>query len=406
EATEAARLRAQVSASEAAEKMRDEIGALKQRNVALENEKDSLDGKVIELQSSVSAKDLELKDLNVVVSSFKSQNGDLVDQVHALETTCSSLRDQVSGYERLKEQTEDFQDARMNIINDKVVKLDADLLKMALHLEDKFYPHLLTTIFGRRWLLTQGLKLAVVKCLNSPKYLTALGSAISHAIEKEMQSELSTDIDHKKASRSLEDVVSYNPAAEADFNSALHRLREVDFPLLAELSSYKDASASDIMDLLRLESPLGDAPRMSDLQPDVEQLTLPIHRPEDQVVLGETSLSFALSAASTSGNVPAAVVTTTALSTTFASASSVPPITTDDYEIVSVDGQEDVQGNVASFPTVEFEKEELDTTLTHLVDPILSRCFLVFLLLLLYTAAVCGLFAACGNRRGGEYVSI
>ncbi|GKG33913.1 hypothetical protein Tco_0434072, partial [Tanacetum coccineum] len=31
--------------------------------------------------------------------------------------------------------------------------------------------------------------------------------------------------------------------------------------------------------------------------PDVEQLTLPIHRPEDQVVLGETSLSFALSVA-------------------------------------------------------------------------------------------------------------
>ncbi|GKG39640.1 hypothetical protein Tco_0463785, partial [Tanacetum coccineum] len=98
---------------------------------------------------------------------------------------------------------------------------DADLLEMALHMEDKFYPHLLTTIFGRRWLLTQGLKLAVVKCLNSPKYLTALGSAISHAIEKEMQSELSTDIDHKKASRSLADVVSYNPAAEVDFNSAL-----------------------------------------------------------------------------------------------------------------------------------------------------------------------------------------
>ncbi|GKD25667.1 hypothetical protein Tco_1231881 [Tanacetum coccineum] len=68
EAAEAAHFRAQVSAAEATEKMHaDEIDALKQRNVALENEKDSLDGKVIELQSSVSAKDLELKDLNVVV---------------------------------------------------------------------------------------------------------------------------------------------------------------------------------------------------------------------------------------------------------------------------------------------------------------------------------------------------
>ncbi|GKG05641.1 hypothetical protein Tco_0325727, partial [Tanacetum coccineum] len=141
----------------------DEIGALKQRNVALENEKDSHDRKVTELQSLVSAKDLELKDLNVVVSFLKSQNDGLVDQ-----TTCSSLR------ELSKEQIEEFQDAQMNIVNDKVVKLDADLL-------------------------------------------------------------------------------------------------EVDLRLLAELSSHKDASAADIMELIRLESPLANAPGMSDLQPNVEQ---------------------------------------------------------------------------------------------------------------------------------------
>ncbi|GJZ78694.1 hypothetical protein Tco_0643531 [Tanacetum coccineum] len=401
EAAEAARLRAQVSAAEATEKMHaDEIDALKQRNVALENEKDSLDGKEMELQSSVTAKDLELKDLNVAVSSLRSQNDGLVDQVHALETTCSSLCGQVSGYERLKEQIEEFQDAQMNIINHKVAKLDADLLEMALHLKEKFYPHLLNTISGRRWLLTRGVKLAVIKCLNSQEYFIALGSAISRAIEKGMQDGLSAGIDHGKEGRSLADIVAYNLVAEADYNSALQRLREVDFPLLAELSSRKDASTVDIMDLLCLEGPLADAPGMSDLQPDVEQLTLPIHRPEDQVVLGETSLSFDLSVAhslvekirenvaaqrstlidvwvplvdplsaknligeaSTSGSVPAAVVATTALSNTFSSASSVPPITMDDYDIVNVDGQEDVSGNVASFPTVEFEKEELDTT--------------------------------------------
>ncbi|GJR48833.1 hypothetical protein Tco_1316936 [Tanacetum coccineum] len=107
---------------------------------------------------------------------------------------------------------------------------------------------------------------------------------------------------------------------------------EVEFPLLAELKSHKDASTADVMNLVSLEGPLADAPGMSDLQPDVEQWTLPIHRPEDQVVLGK---------ASTSGSVPAAVVTTTALSTTFAAASSVPPITIEDYEIVGTDGSKD-----------------------------------------------------------------
>ncbi|GJT65899.1 hypothetical protein Tco_1017379 [Tanacetum coccineum] len=209
EAAEAACLRAQVSAAEATEKiLADEIDALKQRNVSLEKEKDSLDGKVAELQSSVAAKDLEVKDLNVAMSSLRSQNDGLVDQVHVLEITCSSLRGQVA-------------------------KLDADLLEMALYLGEKFYLHLLNTISSRRWLLTCGVKLVVTKCLNSPEYLIALGSAISHSIEKGMQDGLSADIDHGKAGRSLTDIVAYNPAAEADYNSALQRLREVDFPLLA-----------------------------------------------------------------------------------------------------------------------------------------------------------------------------
>ncbi|GJY64624.1 hypothetical protein Tco_0466084 [Tanacetum coccineum] len=351
-----------------------------QRNVALEDEKDSLNGKITELQSSVSAKDLALKDFDVTVSSLKSQNDGLVDQVHALETTCSSLRDQVSGYEHLKEQIEEFQDAQMNIVTEKLVKLDADLLEMALHLKEKFYRHLLTTISGRRWLLTHGLKLAVVKCLNSPEYLTALGAAISRAIEKGMQSGLSAGIDHGKEERSLTDVAAYNPAAEADFNSALQRLREVDYPLLAELKSHKDASVEDIMNLLRLEGPLANAPGMSDLQSDIDHLMLPIHRSKDQVVLGETSLSFALcvthsrverirenvaaqrsalidvwaplvdplsadnlmGAAGTSGSVPTTIATTIALSTTFVSTRSIPPITVDDYEITGTDDQEGV----------------------------------------------------------------
>ncbi|GKG54963.1 hypothetical protein Tco_0562950, partial [Tanacetum coccineum] len=57
-----------VAAAEATEKIHvDEIDALKQKNAVFENEKESLDGKVAKLQSSVSTKDLELKDLNVDV---------------------------------------------------------------------------------------------------------------------------------------------------------------------------------------------------------------------------------------------------------------------------------------------------------------------------------------------------
>nr|GEX30266.1 hypothetical protein [Tanacetum cinerariifolium] len=342
-------------AVEAATKVHvDELNVLKQKNVTFYDEKNSLDGKIIELQSLIFAKDLEHKDLNVAVSSLRSHNDSLVDQI------------------------EEFQDAQMKIVDDKVAKLDADLLEMAYHLEEKFYPHLLTTISGQRWLLTHCLKLVFVKCLNSSEFLTALGTAIIHEIEQGMQSGLAAEIDH---------------------------VRKVDFPLLVELKSHKDASVEDIINLLCLEGPLADAPGMTDLQPDVEQLRVPIHMSEDQVVLGESSLSFSLSishsrveqisanitaersalmdvwtplseplyiqnligVASTSDSMPTVVATITAISTTFTFASSISPITVVDYEVVNADGQENSQGNtqgdVASFSMVDFEKEELDTPL-------------------------------------------
>nr|GEU88736.1 hypothetical protein [Tanacetum cinerariifolium] len=73
EAAKAVHLCAQVSTVEATEQMHaSEIDALKQKNAALENEKVSLDEKVAELQSLVSTKDLELKDLNAALSSLRS----------------------------------------------------------------------------------------------------------------------------------------------------------------------------------------------------------------------------------------------------------------------------------------------------------------------------------------------
>nr|GEX78449.1 hypothetical protein [Tanacetum cinerariifolium] len=312
DAIEAIHLYARVSASKVTEKKHaSEIDALKQKNVALKNDKGFLDGKVVKLQSLVSTKDLELKELNAV---------------HELEVTCSSLREQISGYENLTDRLEEFQDAQLKVVNDKVAKLDADLAEMACHLEEKFYPHLFTTISGLKWLLTHGLKLVLIKCLNSSEYLTTLGAAISRSIEKGMQ--------------------------DADINSALQELYELDCPLLVELKSHKDASVEDIMNLLILEGPLADAPGMGDLQPDTEQLKVPIHISKDQNLIGEVS---------TFASIPAA--TTMTLSTTYASASSIPPNTVNDYEIVNEDGQESPQGNVqGDAATVEFKKEDLDTT--------------------------------------------
>ncbi|GKF34945.1 hypothetical protein Tco_0108145, partial [Tanacetum coccineum] len=50
----------------------------------------------------------------------------------------------------------------------------------------------------------------------------------------------------------LTDLEAYIPSVEDDFNSVIRDLRDLNFPLLQELSDKKDASTWDIMDLLRL----------------------------------------------------------------------------------------------------------------------------------------------------------
>ncbi|GJZ60375.1 hypothetical protein Tco_0616191 [Tanacetum coccineum] len=173
-----------------------------------------------------------------------------------------------------------------------------------------------------------------MKCLQSLEYLAALGGAIGCAIDKVMQDGLAAGIDHGKAGRGLVDVAAYDPFAKANYVSAMNALRAVDFPLLAQPASQKDASIADIMGLLHLDGQAAETPEADQLQPSPEQLMLPIHWLKDQSLSAENLVGEA----STLG-VSAAVATTTALSTTFVQASSVPPIPVSDYEVADTEAQ-------------------------------------------------------------------
>ncbi|GKD58249.1 hypothetical protein Tco_1295758 [Tanacetum coccineum] len=267
---------------------------------------------------------------------------------------------------------------------------------MALHLEEKFYPRLLTTIFERRWLLTHGMKLAIAKCLNSTEYLSTLRAAISKAIEKGMQEGLFAGITHGTKGRKLTNVAAYNPSTEADYLSALQRLQGVNFSLIAELRANKDASIDTIMKLLRLEDALAERLGLTESQPHVNQLMVPIHHSLDQRVIGASALSLSLDVSSswvrkikenisnhvsalcgifvplseplsvvalegmegTFGGAPGTADTTMALSIIVASTSIVRPIFIDDYDVTGVDDQATTDGNVANkdanpFPNVD-----------------------------------------------------
>ncbi|GJY02554.1 hypothetical protein Tco_0360706 [Tanacetum coccineum] len=294
-AAEAIRLLAEASKFETAEKsLQDEIRSLKERNDALEKEKGELGVRVVDLSTSVKVREQEAAALDVVVTTVKLQNDRLVDQVHELETSSAGLWEKVAVYENCMSQLKKFQDERMKEVNDKFDKLDVDVIEMALHLEERFYPHLLTTIVGRRWLLTHGIKLAIAKCLHSPEYLSALGAAISRAIEKGMQDGLAAGITHGQEGRVLSYVAAFSPSAKSDYISALQELQDENSSLLAKLKFNKDASIETLINILHLEEPVAERLGLEESQPHEDQLMVPIHHSPDQTVVGATSLSFSL----------------------------------------------------------------------------------------------------------------
>ncbi|GJU38380.1 hypothetical protein Tco_1191337 [Tanacetum coccineum] len=150
--------------------------------------------KVTKLEASAASKGRELTDLNAQLTFVKSQNDNLVDRIHELEVSSFGLQEKITMYEDCIGQLEKFQDDRMKEVNDKFDKLYADFIEMALHLEERFYPHLFTTISG---------------------------PAIGKAIEKGMHDGLSAVITHGMEGRALTDNAAYNPSAEADYISAL-----------------------------------------------------------------------------------------------------------------------------------------------------------------------------------------
>nr|GEY16710.1 hypothetical protein [Tanacetum cinerariifolium] len=234
----------------------------------LKREKNELSVKVTNLSASMKVKEHEVTDLDTQAIAVKLQNDNLVDRVHELEISSAKLQEKVAAYKDFIGQLEKFQDEKMEV-NEKFDKLCANFVDMALHLEEKFYPHLLTTIFGRRWLLALGMKLAIIRCLNSAEYMYALGAAVSKVVEKGMQEELSAGITHGAKDRKLADVTAYNPSAKADYLSALQRLQNVNFSLIAELKSNKDASVDIIRNLFRLDDALAESASALSLSLDV-----------------------------------------------------------------------------------------------------------------------------------------
>nr|GEV90557.1 RING/U-box superfamily protein [Tanacetum cinerariifolium] len=317
-----------------------EVGVLRDHSSTLEREKNEINVKVIDLSALVKVREREVADLDALVTVVKLQNDNLVDQgprlAKPLRRVC--IKGHLLGLP-----------VRIRIFSRQLNSGDQSFLR-GIDCENSYFQH----------------PNVVFRCI-----VILWGCYITHGVE----------------GRKLANVALYNPSAKADYVSALQRLQNVSFFLIAKLKSNKDASVDTIINLLRLDDALTERLGLTESQPYANQLMVPIHHYPDQRVIGASALSFSLDVfhsrvrkireniaihvsalrgvfvplfaaalEGTEGTFGYAHDTTTTLSVTFVSAGTILPISTDDYEVAHADGQEgaSVDGETAAVENINF----------------------------------------------------
>nr|GFC78206.1 hypothetical protein [Tanacetum cinerariifolium] len=76
----------------------------------------------------------------------------------------ASLKEQVSREEKLKAAFEEFKRYEDDRVERRCAELDARLDALSIDFDEELYPHMLTAIAGRRWVIGHGLLLDAMKC--------------------------------------------------------------------------------------------------------------------------------------------------------------------------------------------------------------------------------------------------
>nr|GEU39197.1 transposase (putative), gypsy type [Tanacetum cinerariifolium] len=194
-------------------------------------------------------------------------------------TEVATLQEQVSGEEKLKAAFEEFKQYEDSQVEQRYAEMDARLDALSIDFDEELYLHMLTAIAGRRWMIGHGLRLAVMKCVESLELRQAFVDVVSAGIAKGMIEGLRHGVEHGQAQLNLESIEAYDLEAEAKYIAALQALKDLKYPLVDQLEGLKDASMDVIMAAMYLESNTGDdaLQRVSDLRPSSSQLTIPVY---------------------------------------------------------------------------------------------------------------------------------
>nr|GEY89052.1 cytochrome P450 81E8-like [Tanacetum cinerariifolium] len=234
-------------------------------------------------EKRIQARELEIKNLEVLLETeagikraaeeksaglsqelerMRAQFSELQMSNERLSQKVDALQQQVSGEESLKAAFEDYKRQQYHMVEQRCAEMDARLDAMSIDFDEELYPHMLTAIAGRRWVIGYGLRLVTMKCAESLEMRQAFADVVSAGIAKGMSEGLKHGVEHGHAQRTIESLEAYDQEAEAKFAAALQSLKDLKLLLLDQLEGLKDAPMDVIMASLYLEDDTGgDAPQ-------------------------------------------------------------------------------------------------------------------------------------------------
>ncbi|GJU07027.1 hypothetical protein Tco_1123457 [Tanacetum coccineum] len=170
-------------------------------------------------------------------------------------------------------------------VEELLEKQEEKLRKLSIEYDEELYPHMLSAIAERRWLISHGLRLAAMSALESQEVKQSFGDVVKCALARGKAEAVEELHEKKLLTVPAAQVPGYNDNAYEELVAAMETMKLLELPHIAQLERDQDYPIDVIMaglTLARHATEGAEAQPDYFLKPDVAQLQVPIFaRPRD-----------------------------------------------------------------------------------------------------------------------------
>ncbi|GJW53224.1 hypothetical protein Tco_0097309 [Tanacetum coccineum] len=158
-------------------------------------------------------------------------------------------------------------------------KQEEKLRKLSIEYDEELYPHMLSTIAERRWLISHGLRLAAMSTLESQEVRQSFGDVVKCALARGKAEAVEELHERRLLTVPAAQVPGYNQKAYEELVAAMEAMKLLELPHIAQLERDQDYPIDVIMaglTLARHATEGAEAQPDYFLKPDAAQLQVPI----------------------------------------------------------------------------------------------------------------------------------